>query len=151
MENSSLLFNKKSFVIKKVMMNLRLMAVTAALVAVATTVQASHPIDGRNKTGVELKWVGNREASPVFKLVFNNPGIKAYSIVVKDENKQVLYTERLRGTNLSRLYQLENQGAEHTDATILFEVTDLGNNATVVYRVSTATRVQTATEVTIAE
>jgi hypothetical protein len=142
---------KKSFVMKKVMMNFRLLAVTAALMAGTTTVQASHPIVGGNKAAVELKWIGNQEASPVFKLVFNNPGIKDYSIVIKDEYKQVLYTERLRGNNLTRLYQLENQGTEDGNATIVFEVTDRSNNTTVVYRVSTATRMELATEVTIAE
>jgi hypothetical protein len=137
---------------KKVMTNFRLLAVTAALMAGTISVQASHPLVDGNKVGVELKWVGNQAASPVFKLVFNNPGIKDYSIVIKDESKEVLYAERLRGNNISRLYQLENQGVEEgVTTTIIFEVTDRSTNTTVVYRVNTATRTEMATEVTIAE
>jgi hypothetical protein len=134
---------------KKLMNNYRLLAVAAAVMvstSFATVAQAS---GGTNKAPFELKWIGNQDESPVFKLALNNATAGEYSIVIKDENNQVLYAEKLKGSNLTRMYQLQNQGTEDMDAKITFEVTDRSTNTTVVYKVSTLVQLQTTTDVTI--
>jgi hypothetical protein len=136
---------------KKVMNNYRLLAIAAAVMvstAFGTVAQAS---SGPNKAPFEFKWIGNQNESPVFKLALNNTTAGDYSIVIKDENKQVLYAERLKGSNITRLYQLQNQGTEDVDADILFEITDRSTNTTVVYKVSTSVLFQRATEITITQ
>jgi hypothetical protein len=134
---------------KKLMNNYRLLAVAAAVMvstSFATVAQAS---SGTNKAPFELKWIGNQDESPVFKLALNNATAGEFSIVIKDENNQVLYAEKLKGSNLTRMYQLQNQGTEDMDAKITFEVTDRSTNTTVVYKVSTLVQLQTTTNVTI--
>lgn len=135
---------------KKLMNKYRMLAIAAVMVSFgfATSVQAA---GGNNKAPFELKWIGNKNESPVFKLALNNATAGDYSIVIKDENNQVLYTEKLKGSNITRLYQLQNQGTEDSDADIVFEVTDRSNNATVVYKVNTAVLFQRTTEITITQ
>lgn len=135
---------------KKLMNKYRLLAIAAVMVSFgfATVAQAA---GGNNKAPFELKWIGNKNESPVFKLALNNATAGEYSIVIKDANNQVLYAEKLKGSNITRLYQLQNQGTDEGDADILFEVTDRSNNATVVYKVNTSVLFQRTTEITITQ
>lgn len=135
---------------KKLMNKYRILAIAAVMASLgfATVAQAA---GGNNKAPFELKWIGNKNESPVFKLALNNATAGDYSIVIKDANNQVLYAEKLKGSNITRLYQLQNQGSEEGDADILFEVTDRSNNATVVYKVNTSVLFQRTTEVTITQ
>jgi hypothetical protein len=135
---------------KKLMNKYRILAIAAVMASFgfATVAQAS---GGNNKAPFELKWIGNKNESPVFKLALNNATAGDYSIVIKDANNQVLYTEKLKGSNITRLYQLQNQGTEDGDVDILFEVTDRSNNATVVYKVNTSVLFQRTTEITITQ
>lgn len=135
---------------KKLMNKYRLLAIAAVMVSFgfATVAQAA---GGNNKAPFELKWIGNKNESPVFKLALNNATAGDYSIVIKDANNQVLYAEKLKGSNITRLYQLQNQGTDEGDADILFEVTDRSNNATVVYKVNTSVLFQRTTEITITQ
>lgn len=136
---------------KKLMNNYRLLAVAAAVMVstgFATVAQAS---GGNNKAPFELKWIGNQNESPVFKLALNNETAGDYSIVIKDESNQVLYAEKLKGSNLTRLYQLQNQGFDESETKIIFEITDRSTNKTVVYKVSTAVEYRTATDVIITQ
>jgi hypothetical protein len=135
---------------KKLMNKYRILAIAAVMASFgfATVAQAS---GGNNKAPFELKWIGNKNESPVFKLALNNATAGDYSIVIKDVNNQVLYAEKLKGSNITRLYQLQNQGTEDGDTDILFEVTDRSNNATVVYKVNTSVLFQRTTEITITQ
>jgi hypothetical protein len=135
---------------KKLMNKYRLLAIAAVMASFgfATVAQAS---GGTNKAPFELKWIGNKNESPVFKLALNNATAGEYSIVIKDENRQVLYAEKLKGSNLTRLYQLQNQGTDDGDAKIIFEVTDRSTNTMVVYHVSTLVQLQSTTNVTITQ
>lgn len=135
---------------KKLMNKYRILAIAAVMASFgfATVAQAA---GGNNKAPFELKWIGNKNESPVFKLALNNATAGEYSIVIKDENNQVLYAEKLKGSNITRLYQLQNQGTEDGDTDIVFEVTDRSTNATVVYKVNTAVLFQRTTEITITQ
>lgn len=135
---------------KKLMNKYRILAIAAVMASFgfATVAQAA---GGNNKAPFELKWIGNKNESPVFKLALNNATAGDYSIVIKDVNNQVLYAEKLKGSNITRLYQLQNQGTEDGDTDILFEVTDRSNNATVVYKVNTSVLFQRTTEITITQ
>ncbi len=135
---------------KKLMNKYRILAIAAVMASFgfATVAQAA---GGNNKAPFELKWIGNKNESPVFKLALNNATAGDYSIVIKDASNQVLYAEKLKGSNITRLYQLQNQGTEDGDTDILFEVTDRSNNATVVYKVNTSVLFQRTTEITITQ
>lgn len=133
---------------KKVTNTYRLLAV-AAVMMVSMSLAPAAQASVANKEPFELKWIGNQGESPVFKLTLSNAAAGEYTVVIKDENKQVLYAEKLKGNIASRLYKLQNQGPELEDADITFEVTDRSTNTTVIYRVSTSVQFQSATEVTI--
>lgn len=91
----------------------------------------------------ELKLVGNVQNHPVFKLNLNNKQTNEYIINIKDENSNVLYSEKIKGANISRTYQLAVDEADLNAPGfgIKFEVTPAASHKTQVYKISTQTKV----------
>ncbi len=58
---------------------------------------------------VEFKFIGKIQDHPVFQLNMNNTGADEYSIRITNENRTVLYSEKVKATdaNFSRKYQLD--------------------------------------------
>ena len=93
------------------------------------------------KTGdpMELKFIGKTSNNPVFQLNLNNNEAEEYFISIKDENRNVLYSERVKAkeANFSRKYQL----ALEDDITaygfgVTVEVTSAKTHVTQVYKIS---------------
>src|SRR5689334_5567693 len=61
---------------------------------------------------VELRSIGNRHNCPLFELKINNSEVKEFFISVKDETGAVIFSERLKGKDLTRKYQV---GAEQSE------------------------------------
>jgi hypothetical protein len=61
---------------------------------------------------VELKFIGKFKNRPVFQLNLNNNETEQYFINIKDEYNTVLYSEKLKGENISRKYQLDIDDAD---------------------------------------
>ena len=62
------------------------------------TVKAEGPI--------ELKFIGQVEKQPVFQLSLNNDEAEEYFITVRNADYDVIFSEKIKGINLSRKYQL---------------------------------------------
>ncbi len=91
-----------------------------------------------DSTHVELKFVGNMKNQPVFQLDLHNKLAGEYSIQIKDANNEVIYSETLKGTEISRKYQFLT---DEVDArTLQFEITDKKDNTSVIYSVNRQTR-----------
>lgn len=91
----------------------------------------------------ELKFVGKVNERPVFELNLNNSEAGEYFIYIKDENNNVLYSEKINGSNLSRRYQLDINDADLSDPAfgLSVEVTSAKTHKTTVYKISTQTKV----------
>jgi hypothetical protein len=91
----------------------------------------------------ELKFVGKVNERPVFELNLNNSEAGEYFIDIKDVNNNVLYSEKINGSNLSRRYQLDINDADLSDPAfgVRFEVTSATTHQTTVYKISTQTKV----------
>ena len=91
----------------------------------------------------ELKFVGKVNDRPVFQLNLNNAEADVYYINIKDANFNVLYSEKVKGTNLTRSYQLDIDPSDldSSDFGLTVEVTSASTHKTEVYKVSTKTSV----------
>ena len=91
----------------------------------------------------ELKLVGKVQNHPVFQLNLNNKEAEEYIINIKDENYNVLYSEKIKGSAISRNYQLAIDESDMSTPGfgIRVEVTPAKTHKTQVYKISTQTSV----------
>ena len=95
----------------------------------------------KNDNPVELKFIGKIKNQPVFELNLNNNEADEYFINIKDENYNVLYSEKIKGENLSRKYQLAIDDADLNAPGfgVRVEVTSAKTHKTQVYKISSKT------------
>jgi hypothetical protein len=109
------------------------------------TIGLSNSTFANAKTGTpaELKYVGKINDQPVFQLSLNNDESGLYFINVKDENNNILYSEKVTGANLTRNYRLAIDDAELNEPGfgVTFEVESATTHKKEVYKVSTQTKV----------
>jgi len=91
----------------------------------------------------ELKFIGKMNDRPVFQLNLNNNEAEVYYINIKDANYNVLYSEKVKGANLTRKYQLDIDPSDldSPEFGLRVEVTSATTHKTEVYKVSTQTSV----------
>ena len=90
----------------------------------------------------ELKFLGNSNNLPVFQLVLNNLKMTEYTVTVRDSEKKVLLSEKLKGTKIRRTYRMNMDEISWISGTT-FEVTNKSTGETNVYEVNgTATFVE---------
>jgi hypothetical protein len=128
----------------------RLFIVAAMLVSSIAFTPAAQAGTANGINPVELKVIERENESPIFELVINNAETAEYKVVIRDENYTVLYADRLKGINLNRKFQLNNEDAISNGEIITFEVTNLATGKSVVYKVNTITRVEKETKITVA-
>lgn len=86
----------------------------------------------------ELKFAGRVENSPLFRLVLNNPTSADFLITVREGNGDLLFSEKLSGTAISRVYKLDTDNLELITGTT-FEVTNKTTKRTTVYTIENLT------------
>ena len=103
----------------------------------------------KTDTPAELKFIGKIKNQPVFELNLNNDASDEYYINIKDANYNVLYSEKIKGENLSRKYQLNIDASELSDPAfgVRVEVTSAKTHKTQVYKISSQTSVTENIEV----
>jgi len=91
----------------------------------------------------ELKFIGKVKNHPVFQLSLNNKTDEVYYVNIKDANYNVLYSEKIKGANLSRKYQLDIDESELSapDFGVRIEVTSAKTHKKEVYKISSQTNV----------
>jgi len=91
----------------------------------------------------DLTFVGHSKNNlPVFQLSLKNSDAAEYQVVVKDGEKKILLSEKLKGENISRRYKLDVEDVSLAAGTT-FEVTNKSTKETIVYEVkSTRTVVE---------
>jgi hypothetical protein len=111
-----------------------------AIVALAFTLAFSTPAlanDGDKEnptTTTELKFIGNMENQPVFQLNLANNEDDEITVTFRDENGNVLYSDKYKGANVSKKFLLKSD--ELGDATLNVVVRSKKNNSTEVYSIN---------------
>ena len=121
---------------KTVKKNLKTLAITFAvtcMIAISNNIFASNEKD--ETSNAELQFIGKEKNLPVFLLQFKNSQQDEFLVSIKDENGDVLYSEKLKGSTISRRYKLDSENSEYINGTT-FEVTSRLSNKTTVYRIS---------------
>lgn len=120
---------------KNVMKNYKTLAIAlfAALsVASTSNVLANEGI--KPKSGIDLKFIGNVEDQPVFQLNVNNTEEDEYTVIFRDEQSNVLYAGRLKGTNITKNFQLSSEDGDA--AAMSVEVKSRKTNKSEVYKIN---------------
>src|ERR1700738_4147558 len=96
--------------------------VKAIAVAMTSVVLLSNPllskanggeINNSKKTSltedqVSVKYQGTKDNSVVFKVEFSNPTAEKFSLIIKDDNGDVVYNQQFTDANFSKLVFFQN-------------------------------------------
>ena len=111
------------------------------------TVGLTTPTFANAKTGdpVEFKYLGKVKDQPVFQLNLNPDASEVYYITLKDENNDVIYSEKVKAkdVNYTRNYMINVNNEELTasDINVKVEVTSLKTHQTELYKISSRSQV----------
>jgi hypothetical protein len=136
-KNLTLIFNLKFDFMKQAMKTTRM--ITLGLFTLCTMGLSQATFAGsKTDNPVELKFIGKFKNRPVFQLNLNNNETDQYFINIKDEYNTVLYSEKIKGENISRKYQLDIDDADLNSSTfgVRVEVTSAKTHKTQVYKIS---------------
>ncbi len=92
--------------------------IAVALLAICTIGTSAKAVAGTNPNEpIELKYMGKTENQPVFQLNLNNPEASEYLISIKDESGNELYSEKVKGANITRNYRLDIKDVDMSSST----------------------------------
>ena len=118
--------------------------ITVALIAIFAVGSSNTALAAKNPNEpMELKYMGKTQNQPVFQLNLNNPNASEYFISIKDETGKVLYSETVKGANVSRQYRLDINEDDmiSPDFGITVQVTTAKTHQTEVFHVKSTTHV----------
>ena len=99
----------------------------------------------KTENPIEFKFIGKIRNHPVFQLNLNNNEAEEYFIRIKDQNHDVLYSEKVKAkdANFSIKYGLEIDEADLNapEFGVTVEVTSAKTHKTQVYKISSHTTV----------
>ena len=91
----------------------------------------------KDPPAAELKYIGILKNQPVFQLDLNSADEKDFSISIKDQFGEVLYTEKVKAKIFTRKFQLDTDNLD--DAVLRVEVKS-GKNKPEVFTINRNTR-----------
>jgi hypothetical protein len=83
---------------------------------------------------VNLKFIGNHQSNPVFELNMLNEAGDEFTITISDLEGNVLYSDRVKGTNISRKFAINTD--EIGDNTLRIDVRSRNSNKKETYNIS---------------
>ncbi len=121
---------------KTIKNNLKTLAITFTVICMIAFSNNLLANNEKDQTSIaELQFIGKVKNLPVFRLQFNNEMHEEFDVTIKDENGDILYSEKLKGNTTFRMYKLDSENSEHISGTT-FEVTNRGTNKKTVYRIN---------------
>lgn len=118
--------------------------ITIALLALCTIGTSNAALAGKDPNdSIELKYMGKTQNQPVFQLNLNNIAASEYFINIKDESGKVLYSEKVKGANITRTYRFDISDFDLTyaDFGITVQVTTAKTHETEVFHVKSTAHV----------
>ncbi|HEY8898265.1 MAG TPA: hypothetical protein VIM79_25735 [Niastella sp.] len=117
---------------KKAMRNYGISTIVLfALTIVFSTVTLANDEAGKPSHATELKFIGNLENQPVFELNLTNTEEDEFTVTFRDENGNILYTDKFKGANLTKKFLLKTD--DLTDAVLNVVVKSKKGNTSDVY------------------
>jgi hypothetical protein len=118
---------------------MKLSSLVSALVIIFTlAIAAPVKANDEKKDAIgELKVIGNYNDQPVFLLSLNNKVEDEYTIIIRDSYDNVLYTDRVKGANITKKFQLAE---DISGESLSVEVKSRKNNQSEVYRIESSRR-----------
>lgn len=89
--------------------------------------------------GAQLEYLGKTKNLPVFRLVIENPSLTIFTVIVKDDSGDVIYSESLQGNSIARTYKLDTDNTDLINGTS-FHLTNTSNHLTTVFKVQQLTK-----------
>lgn len=138
---------------KKLQKNFRIFSVALASVFILafTPAHAADEKIGTKENGtlpVEVQHIGYKNNSPVYQLSFTNKETEEFIVTIRDNQFNVIYSEKLKGKNLTRKYQLVNESEGlQADEAIQIEIVSTKTNNVVKYKVNNTAEVVNNVEV----
>ena len=120
------------------MKNLKTTAIALfAALSIASVNTAMAGEGTKPKANIDLKFIGNNDNQPVFQLNVNNTEDEEYTVTFRNEQNNVLYAGKLKGTNISKNFQLNTE--DGADNTMSVEVKSKKTNKAEVYKINRTT------------
>jgi hypothetical protein len=123
------------------------MALVVALALSSVSVLANDEVKNTSKNipGLDFRYIGNKENQPVFLLNLVNAEEDEYTISFRDKSGNVLYSDRFKGTNISKRFLLNTDEIGSNELNV--EIKSKKNNQVQLYRIGTTQSVVTETVV----
>ena len=115
-------------------MNFGKLAIVALAIALAFSTPSMANDGGKDDHKSELKFIGNMENQPVFELNLANNEEDEYTVIFRDEYGNILYSEKFKGTGLSKKFLLKSE--DLGDAALNVVVRSKKGNTTEVYSIN---------------
>jgi len=134
---------------KRVMKNYSTMAIALivafTLNSVAALANDEVKKNDKNIPGLEFRYIGNKENQPVFLLNLVNAEEDEYTISFRDKNGNVLYSDRLKGANITKRFLLNTDEIGTNELSV--EIRSKKNNQVQLYKIGTSQSLVTETVV----
>ncbi len=132
----------------KKLQNFRVIATVLASVFILgfTTANAEGGKEGANTLPVDVHYIGYKNNSPVYQLSFTNSETEEFIVTIRDNQYNIIFSEKIKGANLTRKYQLVNEGPLSEDD-LHFEISSTKTNNVVKYKVNATTELVKNAEV----
>ena len=97
--------------------------------------------DGSKVLPVELKYAGHVNNQPLYKLIVKgNTEHDEFTIIIKDDNRNTLYLENIKGESFSKSFLLNTE--EMGDDTLHFEIISKKTKKSVAYEINRNTHLE---------
>jgi hypothetical protein len=123
----------------------RFMTVTALGLALSLGFVSTAKASEGDSPRVELKFIGNINEQPVFQLNVNAAEKDGFSIMIRDQFGNVLYSDYSSGTSVTKKFQINTE--ELGDAKLQVEVYSKKSKKSQVYEINRNTRVVAETSI----
>lgn len=134
---------------KRVMKNYSTMAIALivafTLNSVAVLANDEVKKNDKNIPGLDFRYIGSKENQPVFLLNLVNAEEDEYTISFRDKNGNVLYSDRLKGTNIRKRFMLNTDEIGTNELSV--EIRSKKNNQVQLYKIGTSQSLVTETVV----
>jgi len=132
---------------KRVMKNYSTLAIAliVALTLNSVTALANDETkkDDKSIPGLEFRYIGSKENQPVFLLNVENAEEDEYTITFRDKDGHVLYSDRLKGSNITKRFMLNTNEIGTNELRV--EIRSKKNNLEQLYKIGTTQSLVTET------
>ncbi len=118
---------------KTMMTRMKFVALALATIFTTGIAFANEPVNDK-EAPQEIRYIGNKNDLPVYRLTLNNDAAATYMVTIKDNAGDIIYTERVTGKEVVRNYQFYEIPAY--EYTLTFEVKNVAENSIRVYEIN---------------